>query len=134
MVVGVSTNEGENKRMKLTDIINGNQIVSLIHESDICISLALLDPATGESLRLDIKADMVTRPDEALLFVEVQGLGVSARPVVDQVDLGEWWARGDVLADDEVSRLFTCAEPNPTWTVTPDGREFDLRARRGGLF
>jgi hypothetical protein len=166
--------------MKLASIITGTQQVTLLHESDTAISLALFDPATGESQRVDIKADMVAQPDEALLYVEVQGLSVDVVSDKDkQVDLAEWWARDDVAAEvqqhiiitpetcpcDKSQDYPTCnvcdsglaicsvcqkgeveldslclpaptteLEPPPTWTITPDGQEIDLRAREGGLF
>lgn len=112
---------------KLKDIINGHQLVSLLHESSTAITLALVDQRTGEVTRVEITADMAVLPDEALLSVKV-------RDERDGADLAEWWAQGDVLTDGEVPQVFTRAEPEPTWMVTPDGREFDLRAHEGGLF
>lgn len=111
----------------LKDIINGQQLVGLLHESSTAITLALVDQQTGEVARVEITADMAVLPDEALLSVKVTD-------VLDRVDLAEWWERGDVVTDGEVPEVFTRAEPEPTWIVTPDGREFDLRVHEGGLF
>lgn len=114
--------------MKLADIITGREVVSVITESDTHVALSLVDQQTGDVLRVDITADMAVLPDEALLDFKVVG---DRGP---QVDLAAWWDRGDVMTDGEVPQVFTQAEPEPTWTVTPDGREFDLRAHEGGLF
>lgn len=111
----------------LKNIINGRQVASLLHESSTAISFGLLDLRTGAVSRVDISADMATLPDEALLSVQV-------REVHNRVDLAEWWQRGDVLTDGDVPRVLTRAEPEPTWMVTPDGQEIDLRAHEGGLF
>lgn len=120
--------------MKLRDVINGQQLVSLLNESSTAIALGLVDQRTGEATRVEITADMVALPDEALLFVEAHGFAIKTQDVSDEADLTEWWAQGDVVTDGEVPQVFTRAEPEPTWMVTPDGREFDLRAHEGGLF
>lgn len=121
-------------KMKLKDVITGRQLVTLIDESETEIALALHDPDTGEMLRVDIKADAVAIPDELLLFVEVHGLEVQTQDVSNRVNLADWWSGADVLTEGEPPTVFTRAEPDQTWMVTPDGREFDLRVREGGLF
>lgn len=114
--------------MNLSDLINGQQVVSLLGESSTAITLGLTDQHTGEVTRLEITADMAVLPDEALLSVKIV---TDAR---NRVDLAEWWQRGDVPTEGEVPQVLTRAEPEPTWMVTPNGQEFDLRAHEGGLF
>lgn len=116
------------KMGKLKETINGQQVVSLLYESDTTVSLGLLDPQTGAMQRVDIVADMAVLPDEAVLSIEVSEVRDNS------VDLTAWWERGDLLTEGDAPRVFTWAEPSPTWMITPQGQEVDLRVHVGGLF
>lgn len=88
--------------MKLADIINGRQIVSLISESNTHVALSLVDQRTGEVKRLDISADMAVLPDEALISMKV----TDER---DYVNLAAWWAKGDIATEAQQHIIITPA-------------------------
>lgn len=113
--------------MNLSTIFQAPQLVSLLSESDTAIVLSLQDPQTGEVRRVEISADMAVLPDEAILSVAV-------RDERDEVNLREWWAKGDISSDNGMFPETTEADLLPTWIVTPNGEHVDLRAREGSLF
>lgn len=116
--------------MKLSDVINGTQTVSLISESDTHAALSLVDQRTGEVKRLDISADMVPMPDEAILDCRAMDVQWNTFPV-DYQDAHY----DDNSHDIPAAHGLTQDEYLPsTWTITPDGQEIDLRVREGGLF